>query len=125
VRAPVYRSLEARNTVLGLAFPTEFTVVLCAWWAGMISAGAFLGSGIAVAAYVLIRVANYGRAEGFVQHFLQYQVRRLVSRGRLSAAARVGTARAPKFPHGDHGYVGEDLAARLFELVRSRTGGAR
>ncbi len=125
MRAPVYRSLEARNTVLGLAFPTEFTVVLCAWWAGMISAGAFVGSGIAVAAYVLIRVANYGRAEGFVQHFLQYQVRRLVSRGRLSAAARVGTGRAPKFPHGDYGYVGEDLAARLFELVRSRTGGAR
>ena len=53
MRAPVYRSLEAKNTVLGLAFPTEFTVVLSAWWAGMISAGAFIGSGIAVASYVL------------------------------------------------------------------------
>ena len=125
MRAPVYRSLEAKNTVLGLAFPTEFTVVLCAWWAGMISAGAFIGSAIAVAAYVLIRVANYGRAEGFVQHFLQFKVRKLVSGGRLSAAARVGAGRAPKFPHGEHGYEGQDLAARLFEIVRSRTGGRR
>jgi hypothetical protein len=125
VRAPVYRSLEAKNTVLGLAFPTEFTVVLCAWWAGMISAGAFIGSAIAVAAYVLIRVANYGRAEGFVQHFLQFKVRKLVSGGRLSAAARVGAGRAPKFPHGEYGYEGQDLAARLFEIVRSRTGGRR
>ncbi len=125
MRAPVYRSLEATNTVLGLAFPTEFTVVLSAWWAGMISAGAFLGSAIAVAAYVLIRVANYGRAEGFVQHFLQFKVRRLVSGGRLSAAARVGASRAPKFPYGEYGYEGRDLAARLFEVVRSRTGQTR
>ncbi len=125
MRAPVYRSLEAKNTVLGLAFPTEFTVVLSAWWAGMICAGAFLGTGIAATAYVLIRIANYGRAEGFVQHFLQFKVRRLVSGGRLCAAARVGVGRAPKFPHGDYGYEGQDLAARLFELVRSRTGGSR
>lgn len=125
MRAPVYRSLEAKNTVLGLAFPTEFTVVLCAWWAGMLSAGAFIGSGVAVAAYVLIRIANYGRAEGFVQHFLQFQIRRALSDGRLSAAARVSVARAPRFPHGDYRYEGEDLAARLFALVRSRTGGTR
>jgi hypothetical protein len=123
LRAPVYRSLEAKNTVLGLAFPTEFTVVLSAWWAGMISAGAFIGSGIAVAAYALIRAANYGRAEGFVQHFLQYKVRHLVSSGRLSAAARVGAGRAPAFPHGEYAYEGQYLAARLFEIVRSRTGG--
>ncbi len=121
----MYRSLEARNTVLGLAFPAEFTVVLCAWWAGMISAGAFLGSAIAVAAYVLIRVANYGRAEGFVQHFLQFKVRQLVSSGRLSAAVRVGPSRAPKFPYGEYGYEGQDLAAGLFEIVRSRTGEKR
>ncbi|WP_242392168.1 hypothetical protein [Anaeromyxobacter oryzisoli] len=125
MRAPVYRSLEAKNTVLGLAFPTEFTVVLSAWWAGMIAAGAFVGSGIAVAAYVLVRAANYGRAEGFVQHFLQFKVRQLVSGSRLSAAARVSLARAPKFPHGEYGYEGHDLAARLFDLVRSRTGGRR
>ena len=99
MRAPVYRSLEAKNTVLG--------------------------SGIAMAAYVLIRIANYGRAEGFVQHYLQFKVRRLLSGGRLSAAARVGPGRAPRFPHGDSGYAGQDLAARLFEIVRARTGGAR
>jgi len=121
----VYRSLEAKNTVLGLAFPTEFTVVLSAWWAGMIVAGAFIGSGIAVAAYVLMRVANYGRAEGFVQHFLQFKVRQLVSGGRLSAAVRVCAGRAPKFPHGEYGYEGQDLAARLFDIVRSRTGRTR
>ena len=125
MRAPVYRSLEAKNTVLGLAFPSEFTVVLCAWWAGMISAGAFIGSAIAVVAYVLIRVANYGRAEGFVQHFLQFKVRKLVTGGRLSAAARVGAGRAPKFPHGEYGYEGLDLVARLFAIVRSQTGGRR
>jgi hypothetical protein len=89
----------------------------------MISAGAFIGSGIAVAAYVLIRAANYGRAEGFVQHLLQYKVRRLVSRGRLSAVARVSAGRAPALPHGEYAYEGQDLAARLFEIVRSRTGG--
>lgn len=125
MRAPVYRSIEAKNAVLGLAFPTEFTVVLSAWWAGMIAAGTFVGSAVAVAAYVVIRVANYGRAEGFVQHFLQFKVRQLVSGGRLSAAARVGAGRAPKFPHGEYGYEGQDLAARLFEIVRSRTGGKR
>jgi hypothetical protein len=123
VRAPVYRSLEARNTVLGLAFPTEFTVVLSAWWAGMLTAGAFIGSGIAVAAYAVVRIANYGRAEGFVQHFLQFKVRGLVSGGRLTAAARVGAARASRFPHGDYAYEGQNLAARLFDLVRNRNGG--
>ena len=122
MRAPVYRSLEATNTVLGLAFPTEFTVVLSAWWAGMIAAGAFVGSGVAVAAYVLVRAANYGRAEGFLQHFLQFKVRQLVSGGRLSAAARVGAGRAPKFPHGEYGYAGQELARRLFEIVRPAGG---
>ena len=120
MRAPVYRSLEAKNTVLGLTFPTEFTVVLSAWWVGMLSAGAFIGSGVAVAGYVLIRVANYGRAEGFVQHFLQFKVRRLVSGGRLSAAARVDAGRAPRFPYGEYRYEGQDLAARLFQIVHSR-----
>lgn len=122
MRAPVYRSLEARNTVLGLTFPTEFTVALCAWWAGMLAAGAFVGSGIAVAAYVLIRIANYGRAEGFVQHFLQFKVRQIVSGGRLSAAARVRPGRTPWFPHGESRYVGEDLAARLAAAAGSRRG---
>ena len=123
MRAPVYRSLEGRNTVLGLTFPTEFTLVLAAWWAGMIAAGTAIGSAFAIATYVLVRVANYGRAEGFVQHLLQFKLRRAVSGGRLGAAARVGPGRAPRFPHGAYAFDGEDLAARLAELVDGRSGG--
>jgi len=119
VRAPVYRSLEARNTVLGLTFPTEFTVVLATWWAGMIAAGTSLGSAAAVASYVFVRVVNYGRADGFVQHFAQWKLRRLFCGGRLGAAARVSPARAPKFPFGPYAFEGEDLARRLGELMRS------
>jgi hypothetical protein len=121
MRAPVYRSLESGNTILGLAFPTEFTVVLCAWWAGMLGGGAFVGSAVGLAACVLIRTANYGRAEGFVQHFLQFKARKLMGEGRLSAAARVGP-RAIRFPHADYGFEGSDIAARLFEMAKARAG---
>ena len=117
MRAPVYRSLEARNTVLGLTFPTEFTLVLASWWAGMITVGTAVGSAIALATYVIVRVANYGRAEGFVQHLLQFKLRRAVSGGRLGAAARVGASRAPRFPHAAYGYAGDDLGRRLNALI--------
>jgi len=123
VRAPVYRSLEARNTVLGLTFPTEFTLVLASWWAGMIAAGTAVGSAFALATYVLVRVANYGRADGFVQHLLQFKLRKAVSGGRLGAAARVGPGRAPRFPHGTYGFDGDDVARRLSALVEG--GGGR
>src|ERR1700694_2259747 len=96
--APVYRSLEARSTVLGLAFPAEFSIVLCAWWAGMLLIGGFPGLALALGASVLARTLHYGRAEGFVQHWLQWKVRRALFEGRLSAAARVSPSRTRCFP---------------------------
>lgn len=120
MRAPVYRSLEGRNTVAGLAFPTEFVVVLSVWWLGMLTIGAGTGVLGAFAAYVGIRMVNYGRAEGFVQSWLQYQGRQLLAAGRLSAAARVPARRALRFPYGGYAFEGDDLAARLSALYRPR-----
>jgi hypothetical protein len=116
--APVYRSLEARSTVLGLAFPAEFTIVLCAWWAGMLLVGAFAGLATAAASYVLVRTLNYGRAEGHVQHWLQWRVRCALYGGRLSAAARIAPSRARGIPFGAYGYAGDDLAGRFVEWIR-------
>jgi len=100
VFAPVYRSLESRSSVLGLSFPTEFSIVLCAWWAGMLAIGAISGLLLALTTYVLVRALGYGRSEGFVQHWLQWQLRRYVYRGRLSAGARVAPPRARRFAYG-------------------------
>jgi hypothetical protein len=110
--APVYRSLEARSTVLGLTFPSEFTIVLCAWWAGMLGVGAFWGAGFAAATYVAVRALNYGRADGFVQHWLQWQVRRLLFGGRASAVARVAPGRVRRFPFAEHTVLAPDLAVQ-------------
>ena len=115
--APVYRSLEARSTVVGLAFPAEFSIVLCAWWAGMLLLGAFPGLALALATYVLVRALNYGRAEGFVQHWLQWKLRRALFADRLSAAARVAPSRTRRFPFADYGYVGADEAQRLLAAL--------
>lgn len=96
MRAPVYRNIEQRNTFLGLAFPGELLVVLSVFWCGVL----FLSPGLAVlitaGAYAVLRIAGYGRPPMFLQHFLLWQVRRAVSGGRLSAAARA--RRAPRFP---------------------------
>ena len=115
--APVYRSLEARSTVLGLAFPAEFSIVLCAWWAGMLLLGAFPGLALALGTYVLVRALNYGRAEGFVQHWLQWKLRRSLYAGRLSAGARVAPSRTKRFPFGEYAHTGADQARRLLELL--------
>lgn len=117
--APVYRSLEARNTVLGLAFPAEFSLVLSAWWAGMLLLGAFPGLALAMATYVVVRGLNYGRAEGFVQHWLQWALRRLLCRARLSAAARIAPSRTRRFPFGDYGHAGDDATRRLLAALSS------
>ena len=110
--APVYRSLEARSTVLGLTFPSEFTIVLCAWWAGMLGIGAFWGAGFAAATYVAVRALNYGRADGFVQHWLHWQVRRALFDGRASAVARVAPGRVRRFPFAEHSLLAPALASR-------------
>jgi hypothetical protein len=98
VLAPVYRNLEARSTVAGLAFPAEFTIVLSSWWAGMLTVGAFSGLASAACTYAIVRAVNYGRAEGFVQHYVQHRLRTLLYGGRLSAAARVSPARTRRLP---------------------------
>jgi hypothetical protein len=100
--APVYRSLETRSTILGLAFPAEFSLVLVAWWGGMLGLGAFPGLFLALGTYALVRSVGYGRSEGFVQHWLQWQLRRLLYSSRLSAGSRVGSSRIRRFPFGTY-----------------------
>ena len=106
-RAPVYRNAEARSTVLGLSFPTEVTVVLGVMWAGMLTIDIDAAALLTIAAYGGIRALNYGRAEAFLQHWLHWQMRRLMSGGRFSAAAR---SHPPRCPFGP--YVCRDLPKR-------------
>lgn len=51
-----------------------------------------------IGTYVGIRVINAGKAPGFVQHWIMYQVCQVQSDGRMSAAAR---ARTPPYPFGE------------------------
>ncbi len=95
MRAPVYRHLDATARFAGLTFPVEWMMVL-----GVAVVPAELGApgaGILGAAilYVFLRVATYGRPEHHIQDYGIWLVRKLVYRGRLSAAAR---APAPRFP---------------------------
>ncbi len=107
MRAPVYRNLEARSTFLGLAFPTEWMVVLAAGWLGTTLGAPNVGAGAGLAIYLVVRIAGHGRPEGHLQHWVLWKVRQIRARGRLSAAAR---APAPRFPHG--GYEWRDAPAR-------------
>jgi hypothetical protein len=120
MHAPVYRSLEARSTVLGLAFPAEFTIVLSSWWAGMLALGAFSGLAVAIGTYVLVRLVNYGRADGFVQHFLQWKLRQALHAGRLCAVARVAPGRVRRFPYAPYAPACGELSARAVALLGRR-----
>jgi len=101
MRAPVYRSLDAKNTLAGLSFPTEFGVVMGVYWLGVFflsgTATALLVGGV----YVAIWSLNHTRSEGFLQDYITWQLRRLIGGGRLSAAAR---ARVPECPFGEYEY---------------------
>jgi hypothetical protein len=97
--APVYRHLDAPSTFLGLAFPMEWLAVLGAGWVGTALGAPNVGAAAALGIYLVIRIAGHGRAEGHLQHWLQWRVRQAVSVGRLSAAAR---ARSPRFPFGPY-----------------------
>jgi hypothetical protein len=99
MRAPVYRNLDARSTFLGLAFPAEWMVVLGAGWIGTAVGAPNVGAGAGLAIYLVLRIAGYGRPEGHLQHWLLWEIRRVLSRGRLAAAAR---APVPRFPHGEY-----------------------
>ena len=97
--APVYRHLDAPSTFLGLAFPMEWLAVLGAGWAGTALGAPNVGATVALAIYLVIRLAARGRPEGHLQHWLQYRVRRALAGGRASGAAR---GKAPRFPHAPH-----------------------
>jgi hypothetical protein len=95
VTAPVYRNIDSATTFLGLSFPLETVLVFAAWFAclALLSAGkALLGIG---ATYLCVRLVGHGKPAGFVQHWLNWWLRRLLSDGCLSAQAR---APAPRFP---------------------------
>ena len=98
MRAPVFRNIETRNTLLGLTFPFEVVFVLVIFYATVrVSPLACVVA--TLIAYVAVRVVNYGRAPGFLQHWVVWQVRRGRTAGLLSAASR---ARCPRFPFGRH-----------------------
>ena len=101
MHAPVYRHLDAPNTFLGLAFPTEWLAVLAAGWLGTALGAPNVGAGAAVAIYLVFRVAGHGRPEGHLQHWLQWRIRQAWTGGRLSAVAR---ARTPRFPFGPYAW---------------------
>jgi hypothetical protein len=108
VRAPVYRNAAARNTFVGLSFPTEVLLGLSAAWALMLTLPMGLAALFTGAFYVALRLVNYGRAEGFVQQYLTFRARQLLAGGRLSAATRPRIA--PRFPFGP--YLSRDLPPR-------------
>src|SRR5205807_3940753 len=100
MRAPVFRNIETRNTLLGLTFPFEVVFVLVVFYA-TVRVSPLACAATTLAAYVAVRVVNYGRAPGFLQHWVVWQVRRARTAGLLSAATR---ARCPRFPFAPHHY---------------------
>ena len=107
MRAPVFRNIETRNTLLGLTFPFEVVFVLVVFYATVrVSASACAVATLAT--YAAVRVVNYGRAPGFLQHWMLFQVRQSRTGGRLSAAARTS---CPRFPFASH-YFRDQLPQR-------------
>jgi len=95
--APVYRHAESRATLLGLHFPTDFFVVVVAGYLWLLLLRP-LPSLLAVAAtHGCLVLLKAGRPPQHWPHFVAFHTRRLLHRGRLSAAAR---SRAPAFPYG-------------------------
>jgi len=101
MRAPVYRHLESKNTMLGLAFPTEWMVLFVTVWTAMAMNEPNVAIALGVALYAAFRVVGAGKPEAHLQNWLLWHIRQLWTRGRLSAAAR---ASVPHFPHGPPEY---------------------
>ena len=99
MRAPVYRNADARNTLLGLAFPGEVLLVLSVLWLAMLAVEINLAALVTVGFYLFIRLVSTGRPEAYLQHWLGWTLRRLLFQGLLSAAAR---ARIPRCPFGPY-----------------------
>jgi hypothetical protein len=96
MRAPVFRDIESKETLFGLAFPSEVLLVVAVAYGGV----SFIEDGrvtlaMTVATYVGLRAATHGKPPGHLMHWLAWQWRRLHG-GRLCAATR---ARQPSFPH--------------------------
>jgi len=94
-RAPVYRYLDAKNALFGLALGEAFALLTVAWPA-MLGLPPLGAAGVVLGAYVALRLVGRGRAENFVQHWVAWQSRRLLASGHLSPAVR---ACAPRFRH--------------------------
>jgi len=97
VFAPVYRSLEARSTFLGLAFPMEWMGVLLAGWGGTALGAPNVGAAVGTVIYLTLRIVSHGRPDGHLQNWLLWRVRQVQTRGRFSCAAR---GKAPHLPFG-------------------------
>jgi hypothetical protein len=98
MRAPVFRNIETRNTLLGLTFPFEVMFVLVVFYA-TVRVSPLACIVVTLVSYVAVRVINYGRAPGFLQHWVVWQVRQARTAGLLSAACRT---RCPRFPFARH-----------------------
>src|SRR5258708_34401231 len=108
MRAPVFRNTETRNPLLGLTFPFEVVFVLVVFYAP-VRVSPLLCIATTLAAYVAVRVVNSGRAPGFLQHWVVWQVRRARTAGLLSASAR---ARCPRFVFAPHHFPDAASPAR-------------
>ena len=60
--APVYRNIDAKNTLLGLEFPSEVLIVLAVWWLTMLALPSNTSAIVTLATYAAIRAIGYGRA---------------------------------------------------------------
>lgn len=94
--APVYRHLESRQTLLGLEVPVEFFSFFGVVYLVLPLLPAGKAALVLIAVYAAFRLARRGRPPLYLVHYLQWQMRRALGGGWLSAAAR---ARQPRFPH--------------------------
>jgi len=99
-RAPVYRYLDAKNALFGLALGEALALLTVAWPA-LLALPPLAAALVLAGAYTAIRIVARGRAEGFAQHWVAWQLRHATSAGYLSPVAR---ARAPRFPFAAHAY---------------------
>jgi hypothetical protein len=96
MRAPVYRDIEAQESLLGLAFPSEaFAVVTVVMFCLTCFDDVRIALVALVASYVGIRALTYGKPPHHLQHLVARHLRRRLSKGRVCAASR---ARHEAFP---------------------------
>ena len=108
MRAPIFRHLDARSGLLGLG-AIEWGPVLLVFWAGLAQGSPNVGLALAAGAYCALRALTRGRPDRFLQHLAQWELRRRLAGGRLSAAAR---SRIPRFPFAPYAAWSGDRGAR-------------